>query len=182
MSSPCLTSVFDRSPTKGYLILSGNNFLGTIPSNLRLRNLYYLDLGHNRLTGTVPSDWLDADGRRSLAALRHLYLDHNDLTGSLPSDFAALGNGRMNLLFLNDNRLTGTVPGGYTYRTFMHLMGLHHNRFTAIDQDVCNLAVWVAGEMTSLTADCSACDCEYFCQGEAGSGKCLNANATDGDR
>ena len=172
--TPC-----SASPFLGYLILSNNDFSGSIPSDLRLRNLFYLDLGRNRLNGTVPADWLDADGRRSLAGLRHLYLDHNHLTGSLPADFAALGNGRMNMVHLNDNRLTGTVPGGYTYRTFMHLMALHHNNFTTIEQDVCNLAVWVAGEMASLTADCGACDCEYFCQNAAGSGYCLAANGTE---
>jgi hypothetical protein len=91
--------------------LQNNSFTGTIPHHLNLYHLYYLDLGHNQLTGTVPADWLDyANG---LVALRHLYLDHNKFTGSLPSNFTStLGTGRLFELYLSDNQFTGTVPGG----------------------------------------------------------------------
>ncbi|KAM3370353.1 hypothetical protein ACQJBY_017951 [Aegilops geniculata] len=48
-------------------------------------NLYFLDLGYNRLTGTIPPLLL---GKASGDA--YLYLSHNKLTGTVPAEFAAV--------------------------------------------------------------------------------------------
>ncbi|GKY94864.1 hypothetical protein MPSEU_000451300 [Mayamaea pseudoterrestris] len=162
-----------------YMILASNNLVGTIPNNLRLRNLHYLDLGHNELEGSLPSDWLNVNSNSSFRSLRHLFLDHNKLTGTLPTNFATLGEGKLMQMYLNDNRFSGTVPGGYEERTFLQQVELQHNDFDHIDQDVCNLAVWVAGEMASLRADCKACSCKYFCQGGAETRRCFESNQTN---
>jgi hypothetical protein len=162
----------------GYLTLASNNLVGTIPSDLRLCKLFYLDLGYNHLNGSIPADWLDDVNKTSLRALEHLRLDHNKMTGSLPTNFATLGDGRVNELYLNDNHFTGHVPGGYVKYTFLQRVELQNNRFASVDQGICNLAVWVAGEMASLKADCKSCDCEYFCQGANGTRHCFGINET----
>jgi hypothetical protein len=69
--------------------------------------MFLMDLGYNKFTGTLPSSL----GR--FYALRHLALDHNDLSGSIPYEFVNIGNGRLETLYMNDNRLTGVAPGKF---------------------------------------------------------------------
>jgi hypothetical protein len=66
-------------PRTEYLNLYDNRFTGTIPSNLRLRDLVYLDLGRNVLYGSIPSDIGD-----SFVSLRQFHIDFNRLSGSIP--------------------------------------------------------------------------------------------------
>ena len=66
-----------------------------------------MDLGHNNFVGTLPSSF------ERFYALRHLALDHNDLNGTIPSVFPNIGNGRLETLYMNDNRLTGSIPGQF---------------------------------------------------------------------
>ena len=74
---------------------------GTMPAEgSRLRQLYYMDLGRNSFSGTIPP--MDEYVR-----LRHLYLDHNNFEGQLPQNIVNTGDGRLESLFVNDNRFTG---------------------------------------------------------------------------
>lgn len=75
---------------------------------MRLRRLVYMDLGRNQFSGTLPSDIGE-----KYVVLRHLYLDHNNFVGSIPTTFPAIGNDRLESLALDDNQLTGVVPGGH---------------------------------------------------------------------
>lgn len=62
-----------------YLNLYDNRFSGTIPRNLRLRDLYYFDIGRNRIVGTIPEDLGD-----KFVGLRYLHIDNNRLSGTIP--------------------------------------------------------------------------------------------------
>ena len=75
---------------------------------MRLRRLVYMDLGRNQFSGTLPSDIGE-----KYVVLRHLYLDHNNFVGSIPTTFPGIGNDRLESLALDDNQLTGVVPGGH---------------------------------------------------------------------
>lgn len=130
--------------------------------NWNLRNLFYLDLGHNDLTGTVPLDW--TSGRDQLNRLRVLYLNNNRLSGELPVDFIAeLGNGRCEMIILHDNQFTGQIPGQYTVLNHLDIIEVQNNNFDSMDTDLCSFIVFSLGEMISLKADCEVCRCKWFC-------------------
>ena len=71
------------------LILPDNNLVGTILADLfyNLRNLTIVDLAHNELSGTVPTEV----GR--LRNVRELSLQYNTLSGTAPSELGLMGGG-----------------------------------------------------------------------------------------
>lgn len=73
---------------------------------MRLRQMFYMDLGYNNFSGTLPPD-LGTDYVR----LRHLHLDHNGFAGTFPESYLVAGDGRIHTIFVNDNYLTGIFPG-----------------------------------------------------------------------
>lgn len=100
-----------------------------IPSQLSmLRNLTYMDISDNLLTGSLPTYLGDFTQLTSLhlgfnknvngpipseigrlSNLRSLYLLGNDLSGTVPNELGSLS--RLERLFIHDNRrLTGTLP------------------------------------------------------------------------
>lgn len=141
-----------------WLNLYNNSFVGAIPLNWNLRNVFLLDLGRNQLTGSIPADWID-----DMFELRILYLNNNKLSGSFPTNFPLIGNNRLWLLSVSDNQLTGVIPGGYNVRQ-MDLSEFQNNLFTSMDTLMCRNIVFIGGEMISMRADCGAtCPCEYYC-------------------
>ena len=94
--------------SSGYINFYKNQLTGTIPSDMRLRQLFYFDLGRNKFSGTLPADIGDKYIR-----LRHLHLDHNQFVGTIPPTYTQAGNGRLESLSLNSNLLTGSVPTNY---------------------------------------------------------------------
>ena len=85
------------------LYLNVNRLTGTIPAELgNLANLTQLGLNHNRLTGTIPAEL------GNLANLAGLLLNDNRLSGTIPAELGNLAN--LAGLLLNDNRLSGTIP------------------------------------------------------------------------
>ena len=148
-----------------WINLYNNQFVGSIPSNLNLRKLDFLDLGRNFLTGTIPNDWVE--GENAFVSLRILYLDYNNLGGSLPAQWTNLGTGRMKAMILSNNTFTGEVPGDYQVTNTLFLYDFQHNDFTSINKDLCKMLIYEEGEVMSFRADCDVCSCNYFCgQGE----------------
>jgi hypothetical protein len=127
---------------------------GTIPSDIKLRQLYYLDLGRNDFRGTLPES-LGVESVR----LRHLHLDHNRFTGPVPSTLINAGDGRLKTLSINDNRLTGQLPGNHQFFTFLVQFTTHNNQFSSMDKDTCNLDVFAGGELAEFKSDCDICAC-----------------------
>lgn len=154
----------------GYLSVHHNDLEGPIPEGWNLRFLYYLDLSYNRLNGTLPIDWAEAPS--AFNRLKHVFLDHNELTGPVPASYPSMGNGRMELLHLSDNRLTGTMPGGFDPLWFISSMEIQNNNFAAMDVTICESLVFGTqfGEMTNFHADCEICICNFFCE----PGVCFN--------
>jgi len=145
-----------------WISLYRNNFSGSIPANMNLRSLYYLDLGYNDLTGGFPLDWTES--RDAPNALRILYLNNNRLSGTLPSDLiATIGNGRLEMLILHDNLFQGEIPGQYSVINHMDIVEVYNNDFDSMDRNLCNMLVFMMGEMVSLKADCDVCECNFFC-------------------
>ncbi|KAK0585127.1 hypothetical protein LWI29_023746 [Acer saccharum] len=85
-----------------YLDFSANNFSGQIPSFHLSKNLTYLDLSHNVLTGVISSiDW------PQLVNLVHADLRNNLLNGSIPPSLLSLPS--LQQLQLGNNQFDGPV-------------------------------------------------------------------------
>jgi Leucine-rich repeat (LRR) protein len=154
-------------------MLQDNNLIGSLPSTWYLRNLYYLDLGNNQITGSVPSEWTGQMG-----LLRILYLDRNRLTGQLPARLGDIGNGRLILLSIHSNALTGTFPTFYNYTKKLIVVEIENNGFTGMDKDMCKHSVYESGELVRLTADCGVCPCKNLCSADM----CNDGNDNDTKR
>ena len=95
-------------PTE-YLNFYDNKLTGTIPKNLKLRDLYYFDIGRNFIGGSIPED-VGTD----FIKLRYLHIDHNRLTETIPETIPPMADGRLISFLANHNRLEGLVPDNWT--------------------------------------------------------------------
>lgn len=141
-----------------YFNVYDNQLTGTIPEALRFRSVRYFDVGRNQLDGTLPIDL----GTR-FVELRHLFLDHNAFNGTLPESYINVGNGRLESLGVDHNRLTGVVPSNHDLRNHLVRFTLQNNSFTRLSKDTCSLSVYNSGEIVEFKADCDICICEPFC-------------------
>lgn len=98
-----------------------------------------------------------------MARLQSVYLDFNRLSGSLPKDWIRLGSGNLQQIILNDNLLTGEVPGRSKTRQSLKAIQLQHNSFRKIGKELCGLSIFAGGALAVLQADCGVCECDYFC-------------------
>ncbi|GJU01082.1 leucine-rich repeat-containing protein [Tanacetum coccineum] len=98
------------------LDLSGNHFIGDIPSKIpaNLTHLTSLRLSYNKLNGTLPS-WLFTS-----PSLEHLSLQDNMFSGNVPFESFALPS--IKRLDLNNNQLCGQID----MQTFRQLTNLIH--------------------------------------------------------
>ncbi|XP_062197955.1 probable LRR receptor-like serine/threonine-protein kinase At4g36180 [Phragmites australis] len=88
----------------GYLQLRKNAFSGELRPAGRVPPGSTVDLSHNALSGRVPPE---------LAPAGAVYLNGNKFAGEVPREIAAAAEGgRMRVLFLQDNFLTGIGVGG----------------------------------------------------------------------
>lgn len=152
----------DRSDTDTLLLfterlnLCHNQLTGTIPRQLRLRKLKYLDIGYNNMTGPLPQEWWRSG---QLHRLKNLYVDHNRFTGSLPADFVQIANGRLSSFILSYNLFTGVFPGQWTPNRFIQAVDIRKSGFWAVDRNLCTRNVFAGGEMTTFRSDCAVCPC-----------------------
>eukprot|EP00535_Pseudo-nitzschia_heimii_P002220 CAMPEP_0197186746 /NCGR_PEP_ID=MMETSP1423-20130617/14504_1 /TAXON_ID=476441 /ORGANISM="Pseudo-nitzschia heimii, Strain UNC1101" /LENGTH=787 /DNA_ID=CAMNT_0042638139 /DNA_START=122 /DNA_END=2486 /DNA_ORIENTATION=+ len=80
-----------------------NNLHGSLPNELNyFSEMVLLNLYFNKLTGTIPD-------LSELIKVEQIDLDGNTLSGNTPESLFKLPN-IMNLLLLNNKRLTGTIP------------------------------------------------------------------------
>ncbi|CAM6108301.1 unnamed protein product [Calypogeia fissa] len=109
------------------LVLRNNSFGGPIPRNISAcRNLRYLTLELNALTGEIPD-------LSSLVNLQYLYLKGNQLNGSFPTWL-----GQTNALLAVDltaNLFTGTIPS-FPNLTNIREVILDNNSFTSFQEPI----------------------------------------------
>ncbi|XP_059656594.1 leucine-rich repeat protein 1-like isoform X2 [Cornus florida] len=101
-----------------YLEVFANNLTGNIPREIgTLKALISLDLYQNKLSGTIPASL------GNLKLLRFLRINSNKLSGKIPTAVIQLIQfGQLNIMNVSDNQLTGSVH--------------HHNKtVTTIIQD-----------------------------------------------
>ncbi|GAV57334.1 LRR_1 domain-containing protein/LRRNT_2 domain-containing protein/LRR_8 domain-containing protein [Cephalotus follicularis] len=119
-----------------YLDLSMNQFSGAIPASLFRPSLSSMFLQRNNLSGGLPIvDPASSSSSLSYGAGSILDLSHNLLTGGL--SWGILGAG-VESLFLNNNRLMGTVPKEYVERLYLgntKTLYLQHNYITGFPLD-----------------------------------------------
>eukprot|EP00980_Cylindrotheca_fusiformis_P025941 scaffold14945_cov119-Cylindrotheca_fusiformis.AAC.2 len=127
---------------------------GAIPGNMNLRQMYYMDLGRNQFSGTLPPEL-----GYEYVRLRHLHLDFNQFSGTVPESYIVAGDGRLMTLNLNDNQFYGAFPGNHEVYNMMYELTIHHNNFRSMEKDTCNLNVFGYGELVEFRSECSICQC-----------------------
>jgi Leucine-rich repeat (LRR) protein len=105
----------------GGLTISGTGIVGTIPSAIgtAFPALATLDLSHNHLNGSIPSQL------GNLKSLGSFDLSFNNLTSTIPSSLSSLVN--LGLMKLYSNQLTGTVPSGFSALTNIAEFSVNNN-------------------------------------------------------
>ena len=119
------------------LNLSGNEFTGSVPPSLGdLLNLELLRLQDNRLSSPLSPRLAD------LSKLLELDLSNNDLTGTLPTWFSQDSSlDSLEKLYLNFNRLGGTLTMHAKALPVLDSLKLGNNQFTNISSAFCTLEV-----------------------------------------
>merc|ERR1719399_77342 len=140
-----------------------------------------LDLGWNRLSGTLPPEIfeagslgelvrLDLAGNHpdlhgelpntlsNLAKLEHLFLYHNDLSGSIPAQIGTLPD--LTHIALYNNHLTGRVPRLSNSTLYFSAEG---NELTSVEPGFCDLP-----DTLFETNGCRLRDNLFPCQGAEG--------------
>ena len=144
LTGPLVASFFNTWNRASMLrvLANGNQINGTLPATWfqRFKNSatlgtgynIHLDFSDNRLSGSIPSQWLPASKR--FAALI-LLLARNELTGSIPADFlpASLSSSTISI-DISQNLLSGSIPPAIFHTCFSTttwqelLLDASHNR------------------------------------------------------
>ena len=99
------------------LSASRNNFEGPITKDKCRLDLQFLDLSHNKLSGSLPSCF-------NMPSAQVINLQGNSLTGTIPKAIA--NSSSILAIDLSDNKFTGTIPEsiyGLNYLKFLLLAG-----------------------------------------------------------
>ncbi|XP_008234489.2 PREDICTED: probable LRR receptor-like serine/threonine-protein kinase At3g47570 [Prunus mume] len=103
------------------LIISSNNFGGTLPASIAnlSTTLEVLIVQRNKLHGSIPA------GIGNLVNLELLALGENSFTGSIPTDFGKLS--MVEEIDLQVNQLSGTIPSSVGNLTKLTALGMQGN-------------------------------------------------------
>ncbi|XP_062153162.1 receptor-like protein EIX2 [Alnus glutinosa] len=115
------------------LDLSNNSFRGSLSpfvceQNDIMRDLQFLDLSKNLLSGEVPDCWMN------YSQLIVLNLGSNNLTGNIPSSLGSLS--MLEFLTLNKNNLSGHLPLSLQNCKFLKIVDLRENHLSG------SLSIW----------------------------------------
>lgn len=103
--------------------ISSNNFYGELPMDtfLKMNSLKHLVLAFNGFFGTLPE---------SLSNLETFDVSSNNISGLIPSGICQKNNNALKVLYLQNNFLTGTIPGSLSNCTEMVSLDLSFNFLT----------------------------------------------------
>ena len=140
--------------------MHSNELTGTIPPGFgNARMLNFLDLGHNGLTGTIPTE-LESITHQ----LNDFFLNDNFLSGTIPNIHATRA------ILLKNNSLIGTIPESFFNLSIPNL-ALDDNKLVGqISPDLCskvsNLAVdhspWFLDEPLVTCPCCDDAKCHMW--------------------
>ena len=89
-------------------VLEGYNLQGSLPPEISLlKNLSYLGLDRNALTGTIPPDLFISWSQQSQRNMEAVLLRGNQLHGGIPPE---IGLVKVDFLLLGSNQLEGSLP------------------------------------------------------------------------
>lgn len=122
------------------LSIPQNRLSGTIPDSImELKVVEKIDLSNNILHGTIPPSV------GNLLLIKHLYLNNNFLVGPIPHTLAtshpidAKMGDTLEVLRLEDNQLSGTLPLSLEYLTSLTEILIHENKFTGeVPRNICS--------------------------------------------
>lgn len=134
-----------------FLDFSFNKFTGHIPSFQNSKNLTYLDLSRNELSGTIP--WTHFEGLVnlvnidlrfnafngsipslfSLPSLRKIQLSNNQFDGLL-ANFSTASSSQLDTLDLSSNNLNGSIPPSLFELKRLNILSLSSNKLTGLIQ------------------------------------------------
>uniref|UniRef100_A0ACD5XAH5 Uncharacterized protein n=1 Tax=Avena sativa TaxID=4498 RepID=A0ACD5XAH5_AVESA len=121
-----------------YLDLSGNNLSGTLPSDIGAPALDILMLFNNSFSGSIPCSLFE------LQQLEFLDLSDNQLNGTLPDCPRASNTSSITMLNLNTNNLSGEFPSFLQRSKELKFLDLAYNKFSG------SLPTWIGSKLPYL--------------------------------
>ncbi|XP_044947851.1 receptor-like protein EIX2 [Hordeum vulgare subsp. vulgare] len=121
-----------------YLDLSGNNLSGTLPLHIGTPKLQTLMLFKNSFSGTIPCSLFE------LKELKFLDLSDNLLNGTMPNCLRAPKFSSITMLNLNNNILSGEFPSFLQRCKELKFLDLACNKFTG------SLPTWIWSKLPYL--------------------------------
>ncbi|OEL37881.1 putative leucine-rich repeat receptor-like protein kinase [Dichanthelium oligosanthes] len=116
-----------------YRSLNNKKFQGSIPPSLgRIPNLYWLDLGSNKLTGELPVFNGTDPGLDNLTYTKHFHFGGNSLSGPLPIQIFKSEMKLIHLRLDNNHQLTGPIPASISNLTNLAELSLRGNNFSGV--------------------------------------------------
>ncbi|XP_051123948.1 LRR receptor-like serine/threonine-protein kinase ERL2 [Andrographis paniculata] len=116
---------FRRLASLERLELQRNILTGELPDLSQLRNLYYLDVSDNRISGGAPTTFPPS--------VIEISLRNNSLRGHLNFRLRLSELKLLQVLDLSHNQLTGAIPSSLFHHPSLQQLTISHNNFTSIE-------------------------------------------------
>ena len=107
-----------------HLKLSGNNFVGSLPREIKqLKLLEVLHIDKNNFTGMIPYDFF------KLTNMRRLWMEKNTLMGDI-AEFKRMKN--LRTLVIGENNFGEEVPDVLAKLKYLRVLRMNDNRFVGV--------------------------------------------------
>lgn len=144
-----------------YLSLASNKLTGDISFLGQLEALTHLDISDQAprgggLTGPIPSF-------SDLQNISEVYLHKNKLSGTIPDDFLANTSSKSVTVDLRKNAISGSIPKTFKNLDFDEFMLLlAGNKIDEIPKEICNLQGWNLGDLADAGCDGLLCEKGFY--------------------